>query len=837
MSDSGSGSKDSVTEVAEEESFIRERPPEIERGTVLAGRYQIEDVIGKGGSGIVLRVFDRTAQNVVALKVLKAELARDAKWEKRFSRELRLGRPIQHPNVCRIFDIGEADGHRFLTMEIAQGGSLRDELKRRGAPERSLEEKMADARSVISGLAALHAAGVVHRDFKPDNLLRMDDGRLVISDFGLATDAATAPGVTVLIGTPHYMAPEVLAGEPATSRSDVWALGVVLHEIFFGRRPERRSVSFDGAGRAPIRPGSSAERAMLALCERCLVDSPIERPADATEVARMFETSRSPRRVLSNRSSTARVVGYALVAAALAVGGGIVAKHRQRILAASVRSVGDLIVLPTPTRAPADWTKTAQVITEIPGKVHCFSVVDERTAQIIWGTPRRAEDVDLSTGRRRPSRLVPEAYAADCPELSPSGSALLFTALTPAGAKEIRLSRGRDGSGATTITLGSEAIWLGRDDEFLFTVDPSHAAVFSLPIMTFTLLPEPKAEGHRLITDKAVGKDGRTLALLLFGDDSTFVLDVYTGRAFEDQRVFSTPRAHSIQFGESDDEIWMPVGLSGPNTTLAVIDWRAETLVERGRYAGFDLVAAKRANGTETFLGRRVRGDAWMIEGGRETRLTSDGQINSAARDSAGDLLLGKRERGGSTIWWQGRDGTSRKLTHGEADVCPEFSPDGKSWAYADYAQKSINLCSVGSEKCRVLCSDQLLPAYPKFSPDGQRLAYVTQVGSTRVTVVSPRDGHELVSWDASSRCAPVWSSQTTLWSLEISAGRYTWFERDMQGTKTGKRYEPPAEEVPTDEYHCWTKRPSSNSPILQPVQVLREETSRLLRLSSGHAE
>ena len=88
---------------------------------MLAGRYQIEDIIGKGGSGIVLRVFDRTAQNVVALKVLKAELARDAKWERRFSRELRLGRPIQHPNVCRIFDIGEADGHRFLTMELAAG--------------------------------------------------------------------------------------------------------------------------------------------------------------------------------------------------------------------------------------------------------------------------------------------------------------------------------------------------------------------------------------------------------------------------------------------------------------------------------------------------------------------------------------------------------------------------------------------------------------------------------------------------------------------------------------------------------------------------------------------
>ena len=295
MSGSGPGSKDSITEVAEEESFVRERPPDIERGMVLAGRYQVEDIIGKGGSGIVLRVFDRTAQNVVALKVLKGELARDAKWEKRFSRELRLGRPIQHPNVCRIFDIGEADGHRFLTMELARGGSLRDELKGSRALERPIADRLSDAHAAIDGLAAIHGAGVVHRDFKPDNLLRMEDGRLVISDFGLATDAANAPGVTVLIGTPHYMAPEVLAGEPATSRSDVWALGVVLHEIFFGRRPERRPVSFDGTGKGPLRPTTSVERTVLSLCERCLADSPLDRPTDASVVAQQLTAALTTR--------------------------------------------------------------------------------------------------------------------------------------------------------------------------------------------------------------------------------------------------------------------------------------------------------------------------------------------------------------------------------------------------------------------------------------------------------------------------------------------------------------------------------------------------------------
>ncbi len=438
MSDSESGQKDSVTEVAEE-SFVRERPPEIERGTVLAGRYQIEDVIGKGGSGIVLRVFDRTAQNVVALKVLKAELARDRKWERRFSRELRLGRPIQHRNVCRIFDIVEADGHRFLTMELARGGSLRDELRRNRSVERPIADRLADAQAAIEGLAAIHAAGVVHRDFKPDNLLRMEDGRLVISDFGLATDAANAPGVTVLIGTPHYMAPEVLAGEPATSRSDVWALGVVLHEIFFNRRPERRSVSFDGSGKGPLRPSSSVERAMILLCERCLADIPLDRPSDAGVVAEQFDLALTGRGGRPGRRHRGLTIGAGL-AALVALAGIFVAKnHGRRATTESAQNAPVLARL-QPTGEAADLSRRTKIVADIPGRTHCFSMLSPKTARLIWGLPRRAEDVDLYSGRRHPSDLDPRSYRDGCPEQSPSGRGLLFTARNQAGTAEIRLS-------------------------------------------------------------------------------------------------------------------------------------------------------------------------------------------------------------------------------------------------------------------------------------------------------------------------------------------------------------------------------------------------------------
>jgi dipeptidyl aminopeptidase/acylaminoacyl peptidase len=221
-----------------------------------------------------------------------------------------------------------------------------------------------------------------------------------------------------------------------------------------------------------------------------------------------------------------------------------------------------------------------------------------------------------------------------------------------------------------------------------------------------------------------------------------------------------------------------------------------------------------------------------MIEGSRRTRLTTDGQINAAARAPSGDLLLGKREGGRNNIWWLGRDGTSRRLTNGDFDVTPQFSPDGQSWVYADYDRKSIVLCEVSGGTCRVLRNDQLLPSWPTFSPDGEKLAYVTQVGSTQVTIVSARDGHYLDSWNASSLCPPAWSSAATVWSLEISAGRYVWFERDIrEKKKTGKRYETQLEGAPTDDFQCWPKTPSPNSPPSQSVRVETEVTSVLLGL------
>ncbi|HVV50673.1 MAG TPA: WD40 repeat domain-containing serine/threonine protein kinase [Polyangia bacterium] len=825
MGDTDSRDKDSITEVASDEPFVRERPPEIERGTVLAGRYQVEDVIGKGGSGIVLRVFDRTAQNLVALKVLKSELARDAKWEKRFSRELRLGRPLQHPNVCRIFDIGEADGYRFLTMELASGGSLREELRKTRALDRPIEGRLADARAAIEGLAAIHAAGVVHRDFKPDNLLRMADGRLVISDFGLATDAATAPGVTVLIGTPHYMAPEVLSGDPATSRSDVWALGVVLHEIFFGQRPERRSVSFDGSGKGPLRPTSTIERAMLALCERCTVEMPLDRPADAGAVVREFNAVLKGRR-LKPSARRFPVLGVAVLAIVVVAFGFAGIHRRSETKTVLLHNRNDRL---SPIGEAADWSKRTRLIADLPGHVHCFSMLAPNSARVIWGGPRHAEDVDLISGHRRATMLDPESYRFGCPELSPSGQQVLFTGQNQAGVSEIHLSSSPDGKAARVITSGADPEWIG-DDEFVYEVDSSHEALFSIPAMSFTLLPDPGFGSHRIILDKAISQERNAIALLICDESSNYAVAVYDGKEFEKVKTFPIPAVHRIQFGWDSNVLLVSYQLSGTVSTLGALYWREGVLRNLGRAPGFDIVRARLSNSEglpgDLLLTRHVSSDLWYDDGVRRQRLSTDGQTYSGDRSPSGDLLLSKWNSDGSVnVWWVGVAGQIKNLTHGQSDVEPCFSPDGHHWLYADYAKKSIMFCSFDDGKCKVL-SEDALPSSLTFSPDGKNVAYLVQVGSPKLKVISTKDGAQRATWDAVIQCPPAWTSESRIWTLETSEGRYAWAERDIAtGGKTGNRSVEKKMD-PALEIQCPVTR---ESPFSRHVRIEHSEVSKIL--------
>jgi tetratricopeptide (TPR) repeat protein/tRNA A-37 threonylcarbamoyl transferase component Bud32 len=257
---------------------------ELQIGSVLAGRYQIEAPLGQGGSGTVYRAWDRVLGEPIAVKVLRPDRAAERSWIKRLAREVKLARVIRHPNVCRIFELGHADGHWFITMEMGAGGTLRELLQSGASAQRPLAERVADARAICAGLAAIHAVGIIHRDVTPQNVLRLADGRLVLSDFGLAIPMTA--NTTVHGGTPNYMPPETMLGSRGDQRSDVWQLGVILHEVLFGARPTFHHEGDVAKMRWPLPiEASRVEEELARLCADCLASNPASRPATAMVVA------------------------------------------------------------------------------------------------------------------------------------------------------------------------------------------------------------------------------------------------------------------------------------------------------------------------------------------------------------------------------------------------------------------------------------------------------------------------------------------------------------------------------------------------------------------------
>jgi tetratricopeptide (TPR) repeat protein len=279
------------------------------RGALLADRYQVEASIGEGGSGQVFRAWDRVLGEPVALKILRPDRARDRSWVKRLAREVKVARAIRHPNVCRVFELGHAGGHWFITMELAAEAGVRGRSPAPGEAPRPLAARLDDARAIAAGLGAIHAAGIVHRDVTPQNVLRMADGRLVLSDFGLAIEVAST--TTMDGGTPSYLPPETAMGARADQRSDVWQLGAILHEIFFGRRPEWDRTDDGMALRWPLRPDATAvEEALGRVVRDCLAPSPAARPASGLVVVERLAAAERAR----PRSGLRRLFGATVAA-------------------------------------------------------------------------------------------------------------------------------------------------------------------------------------------------------------------------------------------------------------------------------------------------------------------------------------------------------------------------------------------------------------------------------------------------------------------------------------------------------------------------------------------
>jgi predicted Ser/Thr protein kinase len=257
-------------------------------GSSVAGRYRIVSLLGSGGMGEVYRADDMKLGQQVALKFLPAAFAHDLAQLDLLHEEVRLGRQVAHPNVCRVYDIGEFDGAHFVAMEYVDGEDLGRLLRRIG---RLAHDKAVEiARGLAAGLAAAHAKGILHRDLKPANIMIDGRGEPRITDFGLAMTSEESAESKIVAGTPLYMAPEQLEGKPASVQSDLYALGLVLYEIFTGRRARtgrtvpdlRREHTTDVT--TPSSIVRDIEPAVERIILRCLESDPANRPRSARQV-------------------------------------------------------------------------------------------------------------------------------------------------------------------------------------------------------------------------------------------------------------------------------------------------------------------------------------------------------------------------------------------------------------------------------------------------------------------------------------------------------------------------------------------------------------------------
>jgi serine/threonine-protein kinase len=259
-------------------------------GDVLAGRYRIVLRVGKGGMGEVYRANDLELGQAVALKFLPQDIQEDETRLARFRREVRIARQVAHPNVCRVYDIGQVNQQHFLSMEYIDGEDLGSLLRRIG---RLPSDKAIEiARELCAGLAAAHEKGVLHRDLKPSNVMIDGRGKVRLTDFGIASMTGQIDAAEVRHGTPAFMAPEQWSGKEVSIKSDLYSLGLVLYELFTGKRAfsadtakELIRLHRDTIPRNPSSLVEDLDPAVERVILRCLEKDPDKRPPSALAVA------------------------------------------------------------------------------------------------------------------------------------------------------------------------------------------------------------------------------------------------------------------------------------------------------------------------------------------------------------------------------------------------------------------------------------------------------------------------------------------------------------------------------------------------------------------------
>jgi hypothetical protein len=784
------GAEDSFTNI-DELQLARPGAVELARGTVLAGRYEIEATLGRGGAGVVLRAHDRELREAVAIKVLRPDLGHASRWIERLAREVKLARQLRHPNVCRVFDFEKADGHVFIVMELATGGTLRREIDDGVLAKRPLEARVADARAVAAGLAAIHEAGIAHRDVTPQNVLRMADGRLVVSDFGLATEVSQTT-TSIHGGTLAYMAPELVRGQRASFTSDVWALGVVVHEIVFGQRPDW-SRPVGGSLVAPIdgRTLSRGERVAFSVCRACTAELPSQRPRSARQVEEWL----GGQRPVEGNGGLARraLVGLGLVGAAL-VGARALVGHGPRSAGhATAAAAGQPPVIAVEPGG-RDLSAASRVIATVEGGIQCLlALSDHRTLRYVGGSPAKAMDLDTRSGEQRPSPLAPEAFRNGCPQVSPDGKRVLYQGYLPDGSAQAFVSERPDGSEAVPIvhtadpSMSSEPKWTLDGASFIYDADVRRAGAFSMVTRRATILPEPTREAYAG-SFKFVTAGRVFVSAYLTAHGETELAGFSWPSLVEDAHV-RVASAMLDLVGDGDRYLFSSRRWMSHDARLAELDVARGRARELGGIPGQIIREPTPIETGIAFRSTTFAADIWTRNArGELEQLTHDIPYSEVTSCGDGYLAAEPMDDGLSLVLLDRAGQLVRRVSHGKDDHSPSCGPGGSPLYFIRGGEgESLYRCDEPTS-CRPLAKGSPFDSVAA-SPDGKRLLFYKVGNAGPVTSWISSDGgpaHDIALSD--TICHPGWSSKDRIWISRRKARGFVWTEVDVDtGRETGR--------------------------------------------------
>jgi serine/threonine protein kinase len=713
---------------------------------------------------------------------------------------------LSSPHVVTVLDLGVFQDRVFLVMELVEGKTLADWLKEK---RRTWRETLAVFLAAGEGLAAAHDVGVIHRDFKPQNVLVGKEGQVRVTDFGLAhvlllsasdqdlsdssnrgstTENATTQAGT-LAGTPRYMSPEQLLGMPLDARADQFSFSVALYEALYEQPAFPAQANEEPGQLVSVGLPSHASRpqGMPAGIGRALTRGLAR---DAGERFPRFRDLLDELLAATQARRKVSLILAFLLPAALAIAAALLlSRPRPAVLHAQGTA--------------ADWS-TARVLASVTGRIHCLSRLNDKTIRMIWGEPRIAEDLAVESGRRISSDLVSQSYRHGCPEVSPDGRQLVFEGYDRLGRPQIFHASDPTGRGAVAVvgslqpSHDSQPEWLPSSREFIFDLDAQHLGVFSLQTGKTTVVPAELSDATVGGIQKIRNVSGRRLGAMAFGQVTTpttlLLYDRSTDPDLVMSRRFLIHRTGAVwRFGSNDRYVFGPIHSTGRPPGVAVLDAETGSVTNLFQLGGRSISHFQQIDRkTAVFISRAVRSLVhWRQADDTEAIIfrSDHGRLSSPCLLASGSLLLISQETLHLPRILKIDLATRRQsiLFNGNNVVDGSVSalPDGSWLVTRSEPAKGIYRCTFATypECRRELATGAEEPFPGSASPDGRLFAYIVIKGQGPMLRLASLDGSGAVRTllPEVNMCPPRWSGRSTLWVSQTLGGSLIWTELDVE--------------------------------------------------------